>query len=121
MYSTCQQNVIIGLNQVMERWGLRSDKTVPKGCYHAVLTMEDYDKFNCWRKVRKAKTRRCCRYFKWDKELEVWTNETTESEIDEGSVFQRVDMDGYLSALTNNTTMKCGGTANGDNLKRMNG
>lgn len=101
IYSAGQENVIIGLNQVMERFlyerGLRSEKTVPKGSYHAVLTMKEYDEFNCWRKVGKGKTRRRCRYFKWDKALEIWTSETTVTEIDAGSLFQRVDSDGWVS------------------------
>ncbi|KAL9977478.1 hypothetical protein ACROYT_G014884 [Oculina patagonica] len=55
MYSKCHENVIMGLTPIVERflyeWHKRSDKTVPKGCYHAVLTMEEYNEFDCWRKV----------------------------------------------------------------------
>lgn len=100
MYSNGHENVIMGLNPVVERflyeWHKRSGKTVPKGCYHAVLTMEEYNEFDCWRKVGQGKTRRRYKYFKWDKALEVWTKETTATEIDAGSLFQRVDSDGWV-------------------------
>ena len=55
MYSDANnENVYIGLNPVMERFlherRMKSGKTVPRGCSHAVLTMEEYDEFNFWRK-----------------------------------------------------------------------
>ena len=101
MYSDANnENVYIGLNPVMERFlherRMKSGKTVPRGCSHAVLTMEEYDEFNFWRKVRKGKTRRRSRYFKFDRALEVWTKETTATEIDAGSLLQRVDSDGWV-------------------------
>ena len=100
MYSKGNENVYIGLNPVMERFlyerKMKSGKSVPRGCSHAVLTMGEYDEFNCWRKLRKGKTRRRCRYFKWDKAIEVWTKETTSTEIDVGSLLQRVDSDGWV-------------------------
>lgn len=100
MYSEGNENVYIGLNPVMERFLFerrrKSGKTVPRGCSHAVLTMEEYDEFNCWRKLRKGKTRRRSRFFKWDKALEVWTKETTATDIDVVSLLQRVDSDGWV-------------------------
>jgi len=92
MFSEGHENIYIGLNPVMERFlyerRMRTAKTVPKGFSHVVLTVEEHNEFNCWKKLRKGKTRRRSRYFKRDKALEVWTKETTATEIDEGILSQ---------------------------------
>ena len=100
MYSGGQENIYIGLNPVIERFlyeqRMRTGKSVPRGLSHAVLTFEEHDDFNCWRKVTKGKTRRRTRYFKWDKALEVWTKETTATDIDAGSLAEQVESDGWV-------------------------
>lgn len=99
MYSECHENVCIGLDLVMERFlceqRMRTDKTVPRGCSHAVWTMEEYDEFNCWQKVRKGKTSRS-RYYKCDKALKVSTKETTATEIDAAGLLHQVQSDGWV-------------------------
>ena len=61
-YADEVRKVFLGLNSLVERYlfeqKLHGGKRIPRGFYHAVMTKEESEDFDCWRKVRKGKSRR---------------------------------------------------------------
>ena len=89
-----------GLNSLVERYlfeqKLHGGKRIPRGFYHAVMTKEESEDFDCWRKVRKGKSRRRSMLYKCDKTFKFWLKETHEECLDVESILGRVDVNGWV-------------------------
>ena len=99
-YADEGRKVFLGLNSLVERYlfeqKLHGGKRIPRGFYHAVMTKEESEDFDCWRKVRKRKSRRRSMLYKCDKTFEFWLKETHEECLDVEGIPGRVDVNGWV-------------------------
>ena len=114
-YADEGRKVFLGLNSLVEKYlfeqKLHGGKRIPRGFYHAVMTKEESEDFDCWRKVRKGKSRRRSMLYKCDKTFEFWLKETHDECLDVESILGRVDVNGWVQL--------CNGTASIPDVERL--